>query len=136
MRTMTMDRIEHYRGKPVYSADGEKIGSVDHVYYNADTNEPEWLTVGAGILANRHSMVPLRGSRFEDESIVVPFTRNQVKESPDVAPDSISRHLEKELYAYYGRHDEGGQQFGKDDRESAEPVHGEARIRRWEWQSM
>jgi hypothetical protein len=137
MRTaMTMDRIEHYRGKPVFSADGDKIGSVDHVYYNVVRNEPEWLAVGAGILSNRYSMVPLRGARFEDDNIVVPFTKDQVKHSPDIAPDAISQHLEKELYSYYSQHGDWARQFGEDYTAPAEPVSGEVRIRRWDWHSM
>jgi sporulation protein YlmC with PRC-barrel domain len=141
MRTaMTMDRIEHYRGKPVYSSDGDKIGSVDHVYYNVDTNEPEWVAVGAGILSNRYSMVPLKGARFDEAAIVVPFTKEHVKHSPDVAPDALSRHLEKELYSYYSEFGEWGRQFGDPYREPArpvtDPVYGEARVRRWQWQRM
>ena len=70
---MTMDRIQDLRGAPVYSTDREKIGTVDHVYYNVDTNEPEWLAIGSGILSNRYLMVPLRGGSFEQEGVIVPF---------------------------------------------------------------
>ena len=141
MRTaMTMDRIEHYRGKPVHSSDGDKIGTVEHVYFDVDRNEPEWLAVGAGILSNRYSMVPLRGARFEDDSIVVPFTKDQVKHSPDVAPDAISKHLEKELNSYYSQYGEWAREFGNEYRQPAQPMtdpaYGDVRVRRWEWRSI
>ena len=139
MRTaMTMDRIEHYRGKPVLTSDGDKIGSVEHVYFNVDTNEPEWLAVGAGILSNRFSMVPLRGATFEDDRIVVPFTKEQVKNSPDVAPDAISRHMEQQLYSYYGQQGQWGQPSSDPYSQPAQPVtdptFGDARFRRWHWE--
>jgi uncharacterized protein YrrD len=140
MRTaMTIDRIDRYRDLPVYSADGDKIGSVEHVYYDAQTNEPEWLAVGAGILSNRYSMVPLRGARFEDDRIVVPFTKDAVKNSPDVAPDAISTHLEKELYSHYSQHGEWAKEFGTMHRDTegvTDPAYGEVRIRRWEWRPL
>jgi uncharacterized protein YrrD len=133
---MTMDRIQDFRGTPVFSTDREKIGSVDHVYYNVETNEPEWLAIGSGILSNRYVMVPVRGASFEKDGVIVPFTKDQAKNSPDVAPDAISRHLEKELWSYYGQHGTWGQEYGHDFREPAQPVSDveDSRIRRWQWE--
>jgi sporulation protein YlmC with PRC-barrel domain len=137
---MTMERIHDLRGAPVYSSDREKIGSVDHVYYNVESNEPEWLAIGGGFLSNRYSMVPIRGASFEQDGVVVPFTKDQVKRSPDVAPDAISQHLEKELWSYYGQHGEWGREYSQPDylREPAapvrEPAYEQSRIRRWQWE--
>jgi PRC-barrel domain len=137
-----MDRIQDLRGAPVFSNEREKIGTVDHVYYNVETNEPEWLAVGAGILTNRYVMVPLRGATFERDGMIVPFTKDQVKHSPDVAPDAISRHLEKDLWSYYGQHGDWAREFGRDSEYSrdytqpAQPVSGyeDSRLRRWQWE--
>jgi hypothetical protein len=136
---MTMDRIQDLRGAPVYSSDREKIGTVDHVYYNVETNQPEWLAVGAGILSHHYSMVPLWGASYEENGVIVPFTKDQVKHSPDVAPDAISRHRERELWSYYGQHGDWGQEYGREHlREPARPVtepeYEQGRIRRWNWE--
>jgi sporulation protein YlmC with PRC-barrel domain len=136
---MTMDRIQDLRGAPVFSSDREKIGTVDHVYYNVESNQPEWLAVGAGILSHRYSMVPLRGATFEQDGVIVPFTKDQVKDSPDVAPDAISQHLEKELWSYYGQHGDWGREYGLPDylepaRPVTEPGYEQGRIRRWNWE--
>jgi hypothetical protein len=137
---MTMERFRDLRGAPVYSSERERIGSVDHVYYNVETNEPEWLALGAGILSNRYSMVPLRGASFERDGLIVPFTKDQVKDSPDVAPDAISQHLEQELWAYYGQHGDWGREYGRpeDYQQPARPVPDpefeRSRIRRWNWE--
>jgi hypothetical protein len=68
----------------------------------------------------------------------VPFTKDQVKDSPDVAPDAISQHLEKELWSYYGQHGDWGREYGQpeDYQEPARPVTGyeQGRIRRWNWE--
>jgi PRC-barrel domain len=149
-----MQRIEHLRGKPVYSSERDRIGAVEHVYYNVENNEPEWLAIGAGVLSHRYSMVPLRGATFEDEGVIVPFTKDQVKNSPDVMPDAISQHLEKELWSYYGQHGDwardeqqaggyqqpatGYQQPATGYEQPARPVHDpeyeQSRIRRWQWE--
>ena len=137
---MTMQSIQDLRGAPVYSSDREKIGTVDHVYYNVESNQPEWLAVGAGIVSHRYSMVPLRGATFEQDGVIVPFTKDQVKDSPDVAPDAISQLLEKDLWSYYGQHGDWGREYGQpeDYREPARPVtepgYEQGRIRRWQWE--
>jgi sporulation protein YlmC with PRC-barrel domain len=133
---MTMDRIQDLHGAPVFSSDREKIGTVDHVYYNVETNEPQWLAIGTGVFSNKYGMVPLRGASFEQDGVIVPFTKDQVKGSPDVAPDAISRHLEKELWSYYGQHGTWGQEYGDDFSQPAQPVSGteDSRIRRWQWE--
>ena len=152
--THTMDQIHQLRGRPVYSRDRDKIGTVEHLYYDVERNEPQWLAVGAGILSNRYSMVPLRGATFEQEGVIVPFTKDQVKNSPDVMPDAISQHLEKELWSYYGQHGDwshdeqqvggyqqpatGYQQPATGYEQPAQPVHDpeyeQSRIRRWQWE--
>jgi uncharacterized protein YrrD len=143
-----MDRMQDLRGAPVYSSERERIGSVEHVYFNVQSNEPEWLAVGAGILSNRYSMVPLRGAAVEQDGIIVPFTKDQVKDSPDVAPDAISEHLERELWTYYGRHADWGQQlgpeYGPEYQQPAQPGQHtgyeqgpgdeQGRVRRWQWE--
>jgi hypothetical protein len=136
-----MQRIEHLRGKPVYSSERDRIGAVEHVYYNVENNEPEWLAIGAGVLSHRYSMVPLRGATFEDEGVIVPFTKDQVRNSPDVMPDAISQHLEKELWSYYGQTGQFGTDADRwsqeDYRQPARPVHDPyegSRIRRWTWE--
>lgn len=131
MRTaMTRERLEEIRGTPVYSRDREKIGTVEDVYFDVPSGEPEWLAVGAGILSTHHTLVPLRGASFEEDGLVVPFTKEQVKNAPEVMPDAISPHLENELLSYYRQQGEWGREYGDPIREPADEI----RIRRWQWE--
>jgi hypothetical protein len=71
-----------------------------------------------------------------------------VKNSPDVMPDAISQHLEKDLWSYYGEHGDwsreaqhsGYQQPATGYQQPARPVHDpeyeQSRIRRWEWERV
>jgi sporulation protein YlmC with PRC-barrel domain len=38
---ITMDRLETLRGADVYDAEGDKIGSVEEVFVDEQTQEPE-----------------------------------------------------------------------------------------------
>jgi hypothetical protein len=133
--THTMERIEDLRGLPVLSSERERIGSVEQVYYNEDTNEPEWLAIGTGIFSNKYLTVPLRGAVVEADGVIVPFTKEQVKDSPDIVPDAISQHLEKELWSHYGQFGDWSREYGTDfNRPGSE--YEQSRIRRWNWEHM
>jgi sporulation protein YlmC with PRC-barrel domain len=55
----TIEEVRHWRGGTVVDRDGDKIGSIDEVYMDQDTGEPEWLAVKTGLFGTRLSFVPL-----------------------------------------------------------------------------
>jgi stress response protein YsnF len=102
MSEMTMDRLEQLRGAPVLDSSGEKIGSVEEVFYDEQTKRPEWIGIGTGFLGTKRVLVPLEGASVEGDSVSVRYSKDQVKDSPDIDSDEISQERERELYSYYG----------------------------------
>jgi uncharacterized protein (TIGR02271 family) len=102
MENMTLDSLEQLRGAPVYDSAGEKIGSVEEVFYDKQTNLPEWIGIGTGFLGTKRVLVPVGGSSLEGEAVTVGYAKEHVKDSPDVDSDEISPQLEQKLYKYYG----------------------------------
>jgi uncharacterized protein (TIGR02271 family) len=98
---MTIERITEARGEPVYDSDGEKIGSVEEIYYDAETNRPEWIGIGTGFFGTKRVLVPLESAQLSDDGVRVAYPKDHVKDSPDVDSDEISQDQEQELYAYY-----------------------------------
>jgi uncharacterized protein (TIGR02271 family) len=91
-------------GGNVIGSDGSKIGSIGQIYADDDTSEPTWVTVKTGLFGTSESFVPLDAATQTGNDIVVPYTKDKVKDAPRVAPDG---HLEPEeedqLYTYYDR---------------------------------
>lgn len=89
-------------GGNVIDSEGNKIGSIGQVYVDDDTSRPSWVTVKTGLFGTSESFVPLEGARTEGSDIVVPYTKDKVKDAPRVDPDG---HLEVDeedrLYSYY-----------------------------------
>ncbi|WP_144659227.1 DUF2382 domain-containing protein [Paenarthrobacter nicotinovorans] len=89
-------------GGNVIDSEGAKIGSIGQVYVDDDTSRPSWVTVKTGLFGTSESFVPLEGARTDGSDIVVPYTKDKVKDAPRVEPDG---HLEIEeedrLYSYY-----------------------------------
>ena len=91
------------RNGNVLSTDGDKIGSIGQVYADDDNGQPTWVTAKTGLFGTSESFVPLDGARVEGSDIVVPYTKDQVKDAPRVDTDGhLDPAEEDRLYAHYG----------------------------------
>lgn len=98
----TMERMTTMQGAPVYDADGDKIGTVEEIFYDEQTNVPEWIGIGTGFFGTKRVLVPVAGATASDGGVTVRYPKDQVKDAPDLDSDEISQETEEALYAYYG----------------------------------
>jgi uncharacterized protein (TIGR02271 family) len=83
--------------------DGDKIGSVGQVYADDADGQPTWVTVKTGLFGTSESFVPLQGARLDGDDIVVPYTKDQVKDAPRVDTNGhLEPSEEDRLYDHYG----------------------------------
>jgi uncharacterized protein (TIGR02271 family) len=96
--------IQQVHGAEIYSADGEKIGRAGQVYLDDETGRPEWVTVHTGLFGTNESFIPLTDAQLGDDRVTVPFTKDQVKDAPNVDPEDghLSQEEERGLYEHYG----------------------------------
>ena len=91
-----------YIGRNAVDPEGNKIGSVGQVYLNDETGEPDWITVNTGLFGMKENFAPLNGASFDGEDLVLPYDKNVVKDSPDVADAShLDADEQQSLYSYY-----------------------------------
>jgi len=99
---MTTTDLGSWRGRNVVDPSGDKIGSIEDIYYDEATDKPEWLAVKTGLFGHRVSFVPLAEAQASGDSITVPYTKDQVKESPNTDADgALSEQEEAALYEHY-----------------------------------
>jgi uncharacterized protein (TIGR02271 family) len=93
-----------YAGEVVYDSNGDKIGSVDQVYVDDQTGQPEWLSVRTGMFGGKVSFVPLSHVQETDNGeLSVPYTKDKVKDAPRAEADGhLEEAEERALYEYYG----------------------------------
>jgi len=99
---MSVEELKGLQGKSIYDENGEKIGKIEDFYYDDQTDEPEWIGVGAGMLGRKHKLVPLEGASRTEDGISVPYAKDLVKDTPDISEDRIEADQERELYEHYG----------------------------------
>ncbi|MBD0291382.1 MAG: PRC and DUF2382 domain-containing protein [Thermoleophilia bacterium] len=100
--TTTVDRLARMRGSDVFSSEGEKIGSIEELFVDEQTGEPEWIGLGIGFFGSKRVLVPVQGADVREDGVTVPYSKDQVKETPDIDSDEISQETEERLYAHYG----------------------------------
>jgi uncharacterized protein (TIGR02271 family) len=102
----TMQEIETWRGRTLVDRDGDKIGTIEEVYLDRSSGEPEWLAVKTGLFGSNLSFVPIRDASAEGDDVRVQHEKDLVKDAPNVEADGeLSAEEERRLYQHYGRSD-------------------------------
>ena len=103
MGTIPKDRMLQFRGEDLHDREGEKLGGIEEIYLDAETNEPEWALVHTGLFGTKRTFVPLHEAEERDGTLTVPIDKATVKEAPKVeANGQISRQEEQDLFSHYG----------------------------------
>ena len=100
---LSMDQFRTLIGRRLMGGDGEKIGKIDQLYADSEGGSPTFVTVETGLFGTNTTFVPVGAASMQGEDLLVPYTKDQVREAPNVAPDGeLSAEEEDQLYAHYG----------------------------------
>jgi len=101
---LNQNQINDVYDRDVYDQNGEKIGTIGQVFTD-DAGRPEFASVRTGLLGMKESFIPLSDVSLTDEGLRVPFTKNQVKDAPNIDPDhgELTLDEEQQLYNHFGR---------------------------------
>ena len=90
MATLQKDQILQFRGQQLYDADGDKIGAIEEIYLDAETDAPEWALVKTGLFGSKSTFVPLRDASDTGGALRVPFDKATVKGAPKMDASSTA----------------------------------------------
>ncbi len=97
----SMDRLG---GMEVRDPAGEKIGTVDDSYTDAQGTYLRYLAVKTGWFGSKRHMIPIDDVRMEDDHLVVPYDKDHLREGPTFErDDDFTRAHEERVYGHYGR---------------------------------
>ena len=100
----THQNIAEWHGKTLIDLDGEKIGKLEEVYVDVETDEPMFGTVKEGMFSRHLTFVPLGGIEIGPDDLKVRVSKEKVEEAPNIESrgEELSQDDEKALYHYYG----------------------------------
>lgn len=94
-----------WHGKDLIDQTGDKIGELEDVYFDIETDQPQFGTVKeGGLLVKRHlTFVPLVNVTIGPDYLQVAVSKDQVKDAPNIEleGDELSPTDESTLYHYY-----------------------------------
>jgi Domain of unknown function (DUF2382)/PRC-barrel domain len=99
-----IDTALDWQDRTVVDRSGERIGKLEELFLDAESDTPAWGAVASGLFGQRQSLLPLGEleAAGEDE-LRVPFDKEHVLAAPNVEPDvELSRDEEEALYRHYG----------------------------------
>lgn len=100
---ITIDDPARLEGTQVRGGDGSKLGDVEAVYYDNDTDRPEWVSVRSGLFGSHVSIVPLQSADYDGKELRVPFDKEALKSAPHHDPGrELSPRDEEDLFRHYG----------------------------------
>ncbi|MDD7919105.1 PRC and DUF2382 domain-containing protein [Actinomycetospora callitridis] len=101
--TVNLSDPREMYGAAVTGSDGEKLGKVDTVYLDNQTQRPEWAAVTTGLFGSHVSLVPLATAHYDNGHLQVPFSKDEVRNAPHHDPgQQLSVDDERQLFAHYG----------------------------------
>lgn len=119
-----MDDYDAMMDRDVYGKDGERIGTIDSLYVSGESREPVFATVKTGWFSGS-SFIPLAEAEMDKDQIVVPYTKDQVKDAPNIEHDrELAPDEENRLYEYY-RMERSGSEMEDEDYEEDDDEYDE-----------
>lgn len=111
-----------------YGSDGDKIGKVEQVFLDDNTEEVTFVTVNTGLFGTKESFVPVDGAQQDGDRFVLPYTKDVIKDAPNVDADQhLSPAEEEEIYRYYKMNYAGtDDRYAADTDRNAVPAAGTA----------
>jgi hypothetical protein len=82
-----VERIEEWRGEPVLDAEGEQLGKVEEVYFDAGSGEGLLISVRSGMFGRKLRLAPLAGATLGKSHLRLAATKAQFEDAPEVAGD-------------------------------------------------
>jgi uncharacterized protein YrrD len=96
------ENLNEWRGKELIDRDGDKIGKLEDVYVDSETDEQLFGTVKEGVFGRHLTFVPLREASVSPDGLKVTVSKERVKDAPNIDPDAeLSRDEESDLYRHY-----------------------------------
>jgi uncharacterized protein (TIGR02271 family) len=98
-----VDTVRSWQGATMVDRDGDKVGTIESIYVDDQTGEPEWALVNTGLFGTRSTFVPISQASASGDQVQVPFEKQLIKDAPQIDTDQhLSEAEEQELWRHYG----------------------------------
>jgi sporulation protein YlmC with PRC-barrel domain len=98
-----IDTVRSWQGRAMVDRDGDKVGTIESIYIDDQTGEPEWALVNTGLFGTKSTFVPLAQANPAGDDVQVPYEKQLIKDARGIDPDGhLSEAEEQQLWRHYG----------------------------------
>src|SRR3954454_9418121 len=98
-----IENIADWKGQEVVDPTGEKLGKLEEVYYDGETDEPTFAAVKSGLGSKSLTLVPLASASVGRDYVRVNRAKGEFKKAPSYDTDAeLSLNDEAATFAHYG----------------------------------
>jgi sporulation protein YlmC with PRC-barrel domain len=113
-----------YRVDDVY---GTRVGTVEDIYVDHDSDIPCWILVKMGRFSDAHALLPVRDAVVGTGHVWIPYEKDLIRRAPQIAVGMpMTQELERALCVHYGVMSSRGAEIAEIPADSltAASVHG------------
>jgi PRC-barrel domain len=101
--TVVAESLADWLGKDVLDADGEKVGKLDGVFYDAEVDVPSFVAVKSGLVGKHLTLVPLQDASVSPDFLRLGYRKAMIKDAPNYDTDTeMTVEGEADAYKYFG----------------------------------
>lgn len=98
-----LPNVGEWRGHDVYLNDGDKLGKLEDVYYDAETDVPRFLSVRTGTLTHKQVLVPAPDVIPSPDKLTVAWGQEDTGNAPTMKPgQELTAEDEERAFRHYG----------------------------------
>src|SRR5919197_3358886 len=97
-----VENITDWRGQDVVDPNGEKLGKLEEIYYDGETDEPAFAAVKTGLVSKSLTLVPLLRASVGRDYLRVDRRKAVFKKAPSFDTDAeLTLEDEGAVYDHY-----------------------------------
>jgi uncharacterized protein (TIGR02271 family) len=98
-----VDTVRSWQGATMVDRDGDRVGTIESIYVDDQTGQPEWALVNTGLFGTKSTFVPVAQATSSGDQVQVPYQKQLIKDAPRMDPDGhLSEAEEQQLWRHYG----------------------------------
>ncbi len=98
-----MQEPSEYKSRTLVDSAGEKVGTIEDVYVDQETKQPEWVLVKTGLFGLKKTFVPMSVLQPDGDNLRAPYSKDQINSAPNVGDDEgATPEQEARLFEHYG----------------------------------
>jgi uncharacterized protein (TIGR02271 family) len=98
-----VDTVRSWQGATLVDRDGDRVGTIESIYVDDQSGEPEWALVNTGLFGTKSTFVPIAQATSSGDQVQVPYEKQLIKDAPRMDPDGhLSEAEEEQLWRHYG----------------------------------